>query len=116
MSPANQSLIVPPKPPRTTLLSKLEQDEKIDESFFADPAAVPAPAPSRRDGSADDFIDDGDNDGPSPVLVTEQLDQREGPTVSATGWCNGDVERLDGPMTIKMAEALGQMPHGRWQN
>ena len=30
--------------------------------------------------------------------VSIQLDKREGSTVSATGWCNGDVERLDGPI------------------
>jgi len=113
MSPANQRLIVPPKPPRTALLSKLEQDETIDESFFADPTAVPAPAPIGRNDSANDFIDDGDDDGPSPAPVDEQLDQREGSTVSATGWCNGDVERLDGSMATKIAETLGQMPHER---
>ena len=72
MSPANQHLIASPKPPRTALLSKLEQDETIDESFFADPTAVPAPAPIGRNGSADDFIGDGDDDGPSPAPVDEQ--------------------------------------------
>ena len=34
MSPANQCLIIPPEPPQTTLVPRLEQDEKADEDFF----------------------------------------------------------------------------------
>ena len=75
-----------------------------------------ADAPSGHDGSVDAPIDGGNDDGPSSVLESGQPEQREGPTVSATGWCNGDVERIDGSMTTRVAEALGQMPHGRWQS
>ena len=116
MSSANQSLITPPDLPQTTLVPQLEQDAKIGEKFFADQTAVVASAPARRDDSFDVFIDDGNDDAPSPAPAAEQLDQQEGPAVSATGWCNGDTERLDGSMTSGMAETLGQMPHGRWQN
>ena len=73
-------------------------------------------APPRSDDSAGVFIGDGDDDEPSPTPEAGQSDQREGPTVSATGWCNGDAIRPDGSMAVVTADALGQMPHGRWQS
>jgi hypothetical protein len=106
MSPENQRLISPPKPPQTNLVPRLKQHWKVGEVFFA----------SGGTSSGEVFVDDGiDDDESSPMLNAVRLDQREGPTVSATGWCNGDTERQDGRRTVKPAGALGQMPHGRWQ-
>ena len=95
-------------------MPQLEQEAKASEQFFVDLTAVQAP--SRSDDSAGVFIGDGDDDEPSQATDAGQLNQREGPTVSATGWCNGDAAHLDGSMAITAAETLGQMPHGRWQS
>ena len=114
ISLANQRLITPPEQLQTALVPQLEQEEKAGEQFFADQTVVQAPSQSV--DSAGVFIGDGDDDEPSQATDAGQLDQREGPTVSVTGWCNGDDVRLDGSMATTTAETLGQMPHGRWQS
>ena len=114
MSLATQRLITPPEQMQTTLVPQLEQEETIGEQSFADQAAVRTP--SQNDDSVDVFINDGDDDEPSPAPEAGRLDQREGQTVSATGWCNGGAVRLDRSMAIVTADALGQMPHGGWQS
>ena len=61
-------------------MPRLRQHWKVGEAFFTDD---------------DTFIDDGgdyDEELP-PELNAQRLNQREGPAMRATGWCNGDMER-----------------------
>ena len=93
MSPGNQRLIVPPRPPPTNLVPRLRKHWPVGEAFFTDD---------------DTFIDDSDDyDEPPPGQSDRRSNQREGPTLRATGWCNGDMERQGESRAAKPAETVG---------
>ena len=103
MSLDTQRLIVPPEPVLAALVPQLEQEEEVGETFFV------------AQGPSDVFIDDSDDDE-SPETESGPLRQREVAATRVTGWCNGDVMRVDGSMAIVAADTLSQMPHGRWRS
>ena len=48
-------------------------------------------------------------------VSARRSDQREEPTLRATGWRTGDMEQQDESRAAQRAVTVGQMPHGRWQ-